>query len=351
MLWPMSENRRMTLARRPVGAVTPDDFQVDLQPIPEPAEGEYVVKVGWIGFEPAMRGWLNDIPSYVPPVQIGEVMRARGVGEVVSSRNDEYPVGTLVSGNFGWQEFALGGGDGIMGTSKIPAGVPPTAALGVFGTTGLTAYFGLLDVGRPKAGDTVLVSGAAGATGSIVGQIAKLHGCRTIGIAGGPDKCGWVREIAGFDATIDYKSDHVAKKIRELAPDGVDVYFDNVGGPILEAALANIAQAGTIVLCGGISSGYSLEEMPPGPRNLSLLTVRSARMEGFIVLDFARRFGEGVKQLAAWVQEGKITWADDIQHGTIEDCVPTLNRLFEGKNLGKQMLQIAEPTPAPAPAA
>jgi NADPH-dependent curcumin reductase len=309
----MTEFRRLTLARRPVGAVQPDDFAVETVPVPEPGDGEFVVRVTQIGFEPAMRGWMNDIPSYVPPVQIGEVMRAFGVGEVSASRHADFPVGTLVSGMYGWQEYALDGRGGTVASHKIPAGTPTTAALGVLGTTGLTAYFGLTEVGRPQAGDTVLVSGAAGATGSVVGQIAKILG----------------------------------RRLHELAPDGVNVFFDNVGGEILDAGLANIAQAGTVVLCGGISSGYSLEAKPPAIRNTSMLTVRSGRMEGFIVLNYADRFGEGVKQLATWIQEGKLVWADDLVHGTVEDCVPTLNRLFEGKNLGKQILQIGETTPAP----
>ena len=340
----MSENRRLVLAKRPVGTVADDDFELRPEPIPEPGDGEFVAKVCWLSFDPAQRGWMNDVPSYIPPVQIGEPMRAWGVGEVISSRNDEFPVGLLVSGRMGWQEYALLDGSPEMGISVIPPGVPPTAALGVFGTTGLTAYFGLLDVGRPKAGDIVLVSGAAGATGSIVGQIAKIQGATAIGIAGGPEKCAWVTDVAGFDAVIDYKNENVGARIRELAPKGVNVYFDNVGGPILDAALANLAQAGTVVLCGGISTGYTIDERPPGIHNISMLTVRSGRMEGFIVLNYVARFGEAVKQLATWVQEGRLVWNEDIQQGGIEDAPATLRRLFEGRNLGKQLLQLAEPS-------
>jgi len=340
----MSENRRLVLAKRPVGTVADDDFELRPEPIPEPADGQFVAKVCWLSFDPAQRGWMNDVPSYIPPVQIGEPMRAWGVGEVVASRNDRFPVGTLVSGRMGWQEYALLDGTPQFGISIVPPGVPPTAALGVFGTTGLTAYFGLLDVGRPKEGDLVLVSGAAGATGSIVGQIAKIHGAMAVGIAGGPQKCDWLLDEAGFDAVIDYKSENVAARIRELAPAGVNVFFDNVGGPILDAGLANIAQGGTVVLCGGISSGYSIDEKPEGIHNTYMLTVKSARMEGFIVLNYVERFGEAVKALAGWAQEGKLVWAEDVQEGGIEDAPATLRRLFEGKNLGKQLLQIAEPS-------
>ena len=310
-------------------------------PVPEPGPGQAVVRVCWLSFDPAQRGWMNDIPSYIPPVQIGDPMRAWGVGEVVATNDDSLAVGQLVSGQLNWQEYAVADAAAL---SAVPPGVPPTAALGVFGTTGLTAYFGLLDVGRPEAGDVVLVSGAAGATGSVVGQIAKLKGCTTIGIAGGPEKCAWLTSEAGYDHAIDYKNENVAKRIKEIAPKGVDIYFDNVGGEILDAALANIAQAGTIVMCGGISTGYTIDERPPGVHNLSMITVRSARMEGFIVLNYMARFGEAVKELATWVQEGKISWAEDVQQGGIEQAPATLRRLFEGKNFGKQLLQLAEPS-------
>lgn len=344
MLGHMRENRRLVLAKRPVGTVADSDFALSPEPLPEPGEGQFLVKVCWLSFDPAQRGWMNDVPSYIPPVQIGEPMRAWGVGEVVSSQNDAFPVGALVSGQMGWQEYALLDGSPRFGISIVPPGVPPTAALGVFGTTGLTAYFGLLDVGRPKEGDLVLVSGAAGATGSIVGQIAKLKGAMAVGIAGGPEKCDWVTDVAGFDAVIDYKNEDVAARIREIAPRGVNVFFDNIGGAILDAGLVNIAQGGTVVLCGGISSGYSIDARPPAIHNTYMLTVRSARMEGFIVLNYVERFGEAVKQLATWAQEGKLVWAEDVQHGGIEDAPATLRRLFEGRNLGKQLLQIAEPS-------
>lgn len=338
----MTENRRLVLARRPVGVVQDDDFEMLIEPVPEPGEGQFLVRVCWLSFDPAQRGWMNDVPSYIPPVQLGEPMRAMGVGQIVASHHPDFPEGAMVSGGFGWQDYVVSDGRDQFGVRLLPEGAPPTAALGVFGTTGLTAYFGLLDVGRPKEGDTVLVSGAAGATGSVVGQIAKIKGCRVIGIAGGPEKCAWLKDTAGFDEVIDYKNEDIAARLRELAPKGVNVFFDNIGGDILDAGLGNIAQGGTIVLCGGISSGYSLENQPPGPRNIFMLTVRSARMEGFIVLNYAQRFGEAIEQLVAWVSEGRIVYAEDIQHG-LENAPATLRRLFEGKNFGKQILQIGEP--------
>jgi NADPH-dependent curcumin reductase len=337
----MSENRRLVLSSRPTGTVQDEDFEMRAEPVPDPGPGEFLVRTCWLSFDPAQRAWMNDIPSYIPPVQIGDPMRAWGVGEVVASQSDGFPVGALVSGPVNWQEYALVTPDS--GMSLVPPGVPPTSALGVFGTTGLTAYFGLLDVGRPKEGDLVLVSGAAGATGSVVGQIAKIKGAMTVGIAGGAEKCAWVTDAAGYDAVIDYKNEDVGARIRELAPKGVNIYFDNVGGEILDSAMANIAQAGTIVLCGGISSGYTIDGRPPGLHNISMLTVRSARMEGFIVLNYAARFGEAAKQLATWVQEGRIVSAEDVQKGGLELAPATLRRLFEGKNFGKQLLQIAEP--------
>jgi NADPH-dependent curcumin reductase CurA len=345
MLARMSENRQLVLARRPTGTVQDDDFELRTSELPVPGEGEVLVKVCWLSFEPAQRGWMNDVPSYIPPVKLGDPMRSWGVGEVVESGDDHFAIGELVSGPLNWQEHALMDAKAL---SKVPPGVAPTAALGVFGTTGLTAYFGMLEVGRPKPGDVVLVSGAAGATGSVAGQIAKLKGAATvIGIAGGPEKCEWVVDVAGFDACIDYKSEHVQSRIAELAPKGVNVYFDNVGGEILDAALINLAKFGTAVTCGGISTGYTIDAKPPAIHNTWVTTVRSARIEGFIVLNYMDRFGEAVKQLATWAQEGNLAWAEDVQHGPLTDAPATLRRLFEGKNLGKQLLQIAETTPAP----
>ncbi len=338
----MSEaNRQWVLKRRPVGMVTPDDFELRSAPAPEPADGELLVRNLWLSFDPTQRGWLEDRPSYLPPVQVGEVMRASTVGQVLRSRHPAFQAGDLVFGLGGWQELLTAPAVGLPGLRKVPPGVPPSWLLGVLGVTGVTAYFGLLELGQPKAGDTVLVSGAAGATGSVAGQIARLRGCRVIGIAGGPKKCRWVTERARFDACIDYKHEDVGRRIGELCPNGLNVYFDNVGGPILEAALDHIAERARIVLCGGIAS-YNDVEPRPGPRNLMNLVVRRARMEGFIVLDFMGRMDEAVRELLGWVQAGEIVHEEDVQHG-FENIPATLNRLFTGQNLGKQLLQLGEP--------
>jgi len=334
-------NRHWTLRARPSGMVKESDFAWGESPVPAPKEGEALVRVLYVSFDPAMRGWMEDRPSYIPPVGLGEVMRAGGVGQVVESRAPELQVGDFVQGMFGWQDYAIAARGGIMSATVLPKGMPLTWPLGVCGITGLTAYFGLLDLGKPKAGETVVVSGAAGATGSVAGQIAKLEGCRVIGIAGGADKCRWLTEKAHFDAAVDYKREDVTQRLRALCPKGIDVYFDNVGGDILDAALANLAQRARIVQCGGIS-GYNEATPPPGPRNLMNLVVTRSRMEGFIVIDYAARFGEGVTQLAKWVAEGKLAHAEDVQHG-LENAPKTFLRLFQGKNLGKQILKLADP--------
>lgn len=336
-------NRQWLLRKRPAGMVKESDFELRESAAPTPADGEALVRVLYISFDPAMRGWMEDRPSYIPPVGLGEVMRAGAVGQVVESKSPDFAVGDVVQGMFGWQEYGLAGRRGLMSATVVPKGMPPTWPLGVCGITGLTAYFGLLDLGKPKPGETVVVSGAAGATGSVAGQIATLQGCRAIGIAGGTEKCRWLTEKAHFDAAIDYKREDVAARLRALCPKGIDVYFDNVGGEILDAALANLAQRARIVQCGGISS-YNETTPPPGPRNLMNLVVTRSRMEGFIVIDYAARFGEAAAQLAKWVAEGKLAHAEDVQRG-IENAPKTFLRLFEGKNLGKQLLQVAEPAP------
>ena len=333
-------NRQWLLASRPVGMVKESDFEFRESPVADLADGEYLVKTLYIGFDPAMRGWMEDRPSYIPPVEIGAVMRAGTVGQVVESKNPAFEVGDFVQGLFGWQEYAIAG-SGLSQGQKIPDGTPLTWPLGVVGITGLTAYFGLLDLGKPQAGETVLVSGAAGATGSVAAQIAKLESCRVVGIAGGPDKCRWLVEEAGLDGAIDYKSENVQQRIGELCPDGVNVYFDNVGGEILDAALANLAQKARVVMCGGIS-GYNEKEPPPGPRNLMNVIIQRARMEGFIVIDYIARFPEAAAKLAGWVGDGKIAHQEDIQEG-IENAPQTFLRLFHGKNLGKQLLKVANP--------
>lgn len=334
-------NRQWVLARRPEGLVGPENFAWREEPVPEVPEGGALVRTLLLSFDPTQRGWMEDRPSYMPPVRIGEVMRAGGVGEVVASRRSDLAVGQLVQGLLGWQDYKVAHPGGGPGLTPLPPGVEPRLALSVLGVTGLTAYFGLLDLGQPQPGETVLVSGAAGATGSVAAQIARIQGCRAVGIAGGPEKCAWLRDEAKLDAAIDYTSEDVRARIGALCPDGVHVYFDNVGGPILEAALDHVAERARIVLCGGIS-GYDAKTPPPGPSNLMNLVIRRCRMEGFIVIDYAARFGEAIPVLRDWVQEGRIAHAEDVQQG-LENAPATLRRLFEGRNLGKQLLEVARP--------
>jgi len=336
----MTTTRRWLLKSRPNGPLKDSDFELVTVPMPDIADGEFLVKMTHFSFDPTQRGWLGG-DTYLPAVPIGGVVRAGGIGEVVASKHPGFAVGDVVQGAFGWQEHAVSNGMTEAGpATKVRAGVAPEQALGVFGTTGLTAWFGLTEIGQPKAGDTILVSGAAGATGSVVVQIGKALGCTVIGIAGGPEKCRWVVETAGADACIDYRAGGVARQIREHARLGVNVVFENVGGEILDAALANLAQGARVVLCGGISSyNDTAEDRQPGLRNYMNLTVMRGRMEGFIVLDFAKRYGEGVAELAKLMAAGKLKTAEDVAHG-FENCPATLRRLFEGKNFGKQLLKV-----------
>jgi len=327
-------NRQWLLKARPVGMVKESDFELNEAPIPSPADGQILVRNTHLAFEPAMRGWMEDRESYLPPVGIGEVMRGMTVGEVVESKLAGYEPGDVVTGMTGWQEYALGDA----GLGKLPPGVEAPLAMSVLSVTGLTAYFGMLELGKPQPGDTVVVSGAAGATGSVAGQIAKIEGCRVIGIAGGADKCAWLTKEAHFDAAIDYKTEDVGSRLAELCPKGIHVYFDNVGGEILNEVLARIAQKARVVLCGAIS-GYNLEETPPGPSNYFNLVIQRGRMEGFIVLDYLPRFAEASAKLLDWVREGKIAWQADIQND-FENAPKTFQRLFTGANTGKQLLAL-----------
>jgi NADPH-dependent curcumin reductase len=340
-------NRQWCLAARPVGMVKDGDFAYREVAIPRPGDGEILVRTLYLSFDPAMRSWMADRPSYIPPVAIGEPMRAAAVGQVIESRAPGLERGDFVQGTFGWQDYAVARPGGSVPVVKLPPGVPPTWSLGVLGITGLTAYFGLLDVGRPRQGETVVVSGAAGATGSVAAQIARLEGCHVVGIAGGPEKCRWLEERARLDAAIDYKREDVSARLRELCPKGIDVYFDNVGGAILDAVLAQIADRARIVLCGGISL-YNERDLPPGPRNYLALVVHRARMEGFIVLDYLPRMGEAIERLLGWVRAGEIAFEEDVQEG-FENIPKTLLRLFEGRNLGKQLLHVADPPLGAAP--
>ena len=338
----MNTNRQWTLAKRPFGMVGPDNFAYREAPIPTPGDGEVLVRNLYLSFDPTQRGWMEDRESYMPPVQLGEPMRAGSVGQVAESNHPDFAVGELVQTLGNWQDFVVvSPAEGFGGLTKLPPGVDPDLMLSVLGTTGLTAYWGLLDLGKPRSGETVLVSGAAGATGSVAGQIARIKGCQVVGIAGGPEKCAWLTEQARFDAAIDYKSEDVDARIRELCPNRVDVFFDNVGGGILEAALNHINLRARVVLCGGISS-YNATKPVPGPVNLMNLVINRARMEGFIVIDYFDRMAQAVSDLTGWIQSGELVYQNDIQEG-FENIPQTLTRLFTGRNHGKQLLKIADP--------
>lgn len=328
--------RQWLLNAHPRGrALVDDDFKLVETELADPAPGEMLIKLRWLGFDPAQKGWMENIADYVAPMAIGEVMRGSGIGEVVASNGGRFAVGDLVFGTTGWTEYLVSDGAGL---TKVETSLSPTAVLSVLGTTGLTAYCGLFKLGKPVAGDTVLVSGAAGATGSVVGQLAKIAGCRAVGIAGGAEKCDWLVKEAGYDAAIDYKAGDVKRQISELCPRGIDVIFDNVGGQILDDMLARIATGARVVICGGISR-YETGNLPAGPQNYFNLIFRRATMSGFIVLDWAAEFPAIRKRLEGFVQEGKLAYREDIQHG-FENAPNTLKRLFTGANRGKQLLEI-----------
>jgi NADPH-dependent curcumin reductase CurA len=332
-------NRQLRLARRPEGLVDASCFDLVTAPVPEPtADGDVVVRNLLLSCDPTQRGWMAR-DTYMPAVGIGDVMRGGASGRVVASRNPNFAPGDLVTGLFGWQDYALLRGSDPAPT-KLPPGVPLELAMGVLGATGLTAYFGLLEVGKPKSGEIVVVSGAAGATGSVAGQIARIQGCRAIGIAGGKEKCDWLQQEARFDAVIDYKREDVGERLRELCPKGIDVFFDNVGGDLLDAALARLALRGRVVLCGAIAT-YNDAEPRPGPKNYMNLVVKRGRMEGFLILDYLARATEASMQLWQWVQEGRIAHRVDVVRG-LENAPAALRRLFTGQNIGKQLVRIAD---------
>lgn len=334
-------NHQIRLAARPVGLPTADNWTHTQEPVRELEDGEIVVKTLYISIDPAMRGWMNGGKSYIRPVEINEVMRAGGVGRVVESKSDKFKVGDIVSGSTGVQEYWIGAADSKYGAFyKIdPSFAPLPKYLNALGMPGMTAYFGLLDVGMPKAGETVVVSGAAGAVGQTVGQVAKQKGCRVVGIAGGKDKCDFVVNELGFDACIDYKNSSVKDGLKEHCPNGVDIYFDNVGGEILDTVLTRINMKARIIICGAISQ-YNNTTPIQGPSNYLSLLVNRARMEGIVVFDYAPRYNEAVKEMGAWMAQGQFHTREDIVQG-IDNFPATLNMLFEGKNFGKLVLQIA----------
>ena len=332
-------NRQILLRRRPEGLVQPGDTELVTLPAPEPAEGEALVRTTYVGIDAAVRTWLNDQPGYLPPVQLGEVIRAAGIGEVVESRCDAYAVGDVVTTLTGFQEYVICRDDVF--TTPVPGpAVDQLAVMSVYGPTGATAYFGMSGIGKPQAGETVVVSAAAGATGSVAGQIAKIAGARVVGIAGGPEKCRAVVEDFGFDACIDYREDGIAASLKHHCPQGVNVYFDNVGGPILDAVLGRLAPKARVVLCGVISSYLTGEH--PGPANYVNLLAKTALMQGFNSLDEWGRFDEAFAALHQWEQEGKLVHRQTILEG-IESCVDGLNGLFTGANIGKMLIKVSEP--------
>jgi len=331
-------NRRMVLAERPQGMVDDSTVRLEHGEVPAPGDGEALARVRYLSIDPTIRTWMDDAPGYLPPIGLDEVIRSGGIAEVVSSNSASYEPGQLLFGMTGWQDYVIAD-DGERALQPLPPGLPPTTALSLFGITGMTAYFGMLDVGGMKEGDVVVVSAAAGATGSTAGQIARIKGAsKVIGIAGGPEKCAYLTDKLGFDAAIDYKAGDVATRVREEAPDGIDIYFDNVGGEILEACLAQLALKARVVLCGAIS-GYNDRAGARGPANYTMLIIRRARMEGFLILDYLDRFPQAQQEMAGWLSEGRIASAEHVVEG-LERAPEALNLLFTGGNTGKVIVKV-----------
>lgn len=331
------KNTQVKLIARPVGAPTADCWEIIETETPELAENQILVQNQYLSIDPAMRGWMNEGKSYIRPVKIGEVMRALGAGVVVESEHADFKAGDFVTAGTGVQEYAVI--DGKEAVKVDPSFVPLPAYLGTLGMSGLTGYFGLLDTGQPKEGETVVVSGAAGAVGSVVGQIAKIKCCRVVGIAGGADKCQYVVDELGFDACVDYKVGNLRNQLKEACPAGVDVYFDNVGGEILDTVLTLINLRARIVICGAISQ-YNATEKPVGPSNYLSLLVNRARMEGIVVFDNAANYGKAVKEMAGWIAQGKLNSKVYVAEGGVRAFPETLMKLFNGENTGKLVLKV-----------
>jgi NADPH-dependent curcumin reductase CurA len=334
-------NRRMVLRERPTAEVTSEHFEMVTADVPEPGPGEVLLRTQWLSFDPAQRGRLNDVRSYVPPVQIGATMEGDGIAEVVASNAAGIEVGQIVHAQVGWQDYVVVDPAGPGRFEPVPPDVDePHHMLGLLGMTGLTAYFGMIEIGRPVEGDAVLVTSAAGATGSIAGQIARIKGAaQVIGTAGSDDKRAWVRDVAGFDDCVDHYADDVLRQIRACNRDGYQVIFDNVGGTLLDAALFNIAVGARVVLCGSISTGYKPQRAEVGITYYQLLTMRSSRMEGFLVTNYADRFDEARRDLMTWSKEGRLVQQYDVLDG-LEQAPEALARLFKGGNLGKQLVKL-----------
>ena len=333
------KNQQIQLAARPVGEIKPTDFTLVDTDLPSPGEGEVLVEIHYLAVEPAMKGWIEARVDYVKPVEIGELMRGSGSGVVIESNHPDFPVGTRVAGSFGWQRYIVTDGRGAVALRKIPDGIGETAALNVLGITGLTAYFGMGEIGEPKAGDTVLVSGAAGATGSVAGQLARIAGARVIGIAGGKDKCDWLVNELGFDGAIDYKNEDTEARVKALCPDGVDVYFDNTGGMILGAALFRMNIGGRIACCGVVSQ-YDTDRPEPGPKGVpGLLVNKRLTMRGFLLFDFADRYEQARDEIHGWLNSGQLRALTDEVSGL--DAAPAaFVDLLQGGNIGTRVVRL-----------
>jgi NADPH-dependent curcumin reductase CurA len=330
-------NRRLVLAERPSGNVEQSTVRLEVDDVPQPEPTQALLRNRYLSIDPTIRTWMDDAPGYLPPIAIDEVVRCGGIAEVVESHSERYAKGDLVFGLTGWQDYSIAD-EGERSMQVLPEGIDPAAALSVFGVTGMTAYFGLIEVGGVKEGDTVVVSGAAGATGSIVGQIARIKGAeRVIGIAGTAEKCSWLTDELGFDAAIDYRNDDVAAALRDACPDGIDLFFDNVGGELLDICLAQLALRGRVVLCGAIAT-YNDAEVE-GPSNYRVLIARRGRMEGFIILDYVSRFPEAQLEIGGWVAEGKVKFKTHVVEG-LERAPEALNLLFTGGNTGKVIVEV-----------
>ncbi len=332
-------NRQILLNAHPKGELKHTDFKQVAVDMPSPGAGEVLVQTLYLALEPAMKGWMENRSDYMAPLAIGDLMRGGGSGRVIESNNSDFPVGTIVTGGWGWQEYAVAGGKDVP-LQVIAEGMPVPSAMSLLGTTGLTAYFGMLDVGEPKAGDRVLVSGAAGATGSVAGQIAKLKGCSVIGIAGSTQKCQWLVDELGFDGAINYREEDVAARVKDLCPDGINVFYDNVGGEILDTGLANLALYARVVICGGISR-YNLSGEIPGPKNYFNLVFRRSRMQGFILFDYMSRYPEAQSFLREHYLSGELKSKETIMEG-FEQMPTALMSLFSGDNMGKQLVHVAD---------
>jgi NADPH-dependent curcumin reductase CurA len=331
------QNKEIRLASRPAGMPAAENFQLVDAEVPALNEGELLARTLYISVDPYLRGRMREGRSYIPPFEVGQVIESCCIGEVVESRNDKFQKGDIVTGLFGWRLYNVAKGDGLM---KVLPGIPLTTALGVLGMPGLTAYFGLLDIGRPAAGETVVVSGAAGAVGITVCQIAKIKGCRVVGIAGSDEKNDYLKTELAVDATINYKTEDVRQALKDACPKGIDVYFDNVGGDISDALMPLLNHGARIIICGQISV-YNLDRPNVGPRPQPYLLVNSAMMQGFIITDYSARFSEGVKQMAQWLTEGKLKYAESIVAG-FENTPSAFIGLFTGENLGKQIVKVAD---------